>query len=781
MMPRVAQAIWFRPLLVLAVFAFTVSCKPAWVEPLDYADPLVATCGDPDSDFWHPVKNFVPHACARCAPGALTPFGMVNLGPVTRHIDDACSGYSAHDTTIAGFAFMHTSGSGWWAEFGNLLTMPANGPIQTCYGLPDGEFPGYRSTFRDVEASAGYYACTLEKSGVRTECTATPHCGALRFTFPENECSRIQCDLAFRITGSSAWQEVKVLNDSTFVGHMKYTPLEGGWGDGRANIYYDLYFYATLSRPMQNWGCWKAAVPDGMQRHDYDVNSVGYMQLLADAEVIREGNAFDGNCIGFFAEFPTAEGEQIEMKVAFSFVDAEGARKNYEAEAAGKDFAALHADAREAWKQEFGKIRIAGGTEDQKHIFYTAMFHAAVDPRIFTDVDGRFTAADGTIRTAEGYTRRTLFSGWDTFRSHVPLQTILNPRLVEDLIQSQVALAEESGKGYFNRWEMLNSYTGCMLGNPTNSVLADAWSKGLRHYDGEKALQCAIRSSELPDEGLSVYQDDLIIVSNVLENAYFDWCTAQVAADMGKSDVADEMLARGNIWKEWFHPELNWFFPKDKEGNWREIVPDWQTRWFYGSCECNLLQQGWFVPHDLDTFAGMLGGRDSTLAKLDDFFSKTTWGYGHNNYYLHGNEPVHWVPFLYNRLGQPWKTQHWVRTILEKCYTNDVEGLTGNDDEGQMSAWYILSAAGLHQCCPGDRRIEICSPLFGEIAFMLDPAYYPGKTFTIRTHGKGDYIQKAKLNRKTLKRCWLDWDEIAQGGRLELWLGPEPNPGWGLE
>ena len=469
------------------------------------------------------------------------------------------------------------------------------------------------------------------------------------------------------------------------------------------------------------------------------------------------------------------------MKVAFSFVDAEGARQNYEAEAAGKDFDALYADAREAWKQELGKIRIAGGTEDQKHIFYTALFHATVDPRIFTDVDGRFTAADGTIRTAEDYTRRTLFSGWDTFRSHVPLQTIINPRLVEDLIQSQVALAEESGKGYFNRWEMLNSYTGCMLGNPTNSVLADAWSKGLRGYDAEKALSCAIRSSDLPDEGLSVYPDDMIIVSNVLENAYFDWCTAQVAADMGKEAEAKEMLARSEVWKEWFHPELKWFFPKDKDGNWREIVPDWQLRWFYGACESNLLQQGWFVPHDLDTFAEMLGGRERMAELLDDFFAQTTWGYGHNNYYLHGNEPVHWVPFFYNRIGQPWKTQQWVRTILEKCYTNDVEGLTGNDDEGQMSAWYILSAAGLHQICPGDRRVEICSPLFDRVEFVLDPAYYSGKAFTVRTHGKGDYIQKAKLNRKALNRCSLDWDEIARGGQLEIWLGPEPNTRWGLE
>ena len=331
---------------------------------------------------------------------------------------------------------------------------------------------------------------------------------------------------------------------------------------------------------------------------------------------------------------------------------------------------------------------------------------------------------------------------------------------------------------------MLNSYTGCMLGNPTNSVLADAYRKGLRGYDVEKALACAIRSSEIPDEHLSLYSDDLSIVSSVLENSYFDWCTAQVAADLGREEDAREMLRRSEAWKGYFRPELGWFFPKDAEGYWREMVPDWETRWFFGTCECDLLQQGWFVPHDFDTLTEMLGGRDSTLARLDDFFAKTRFGYGLSPYYLHGNEPVHWVPFLYNRLGEPWKTQQWVRTIQEKCYTNDVEGLTGNDDEGQMSAWYVLTAAGLHQCCPGDNRVEIMAPLFDRVEISLDPAYYPGGTFTVVAHGASAghrYIRKARLNGQPLDRCYLDWSEIVSGGRLELWLGSKPNNRWGVE
>ena len=757
-----------------------------FADPLSCIDPFIATCGDDDTDFWNPREDFVPHSAARCTPGALAPLGMVNVGPVTRHIDGPPSGYSAHDTTITGFSFMRTSGSGWWAEFGNLLTMPANGPLSTCYGMSDGSHPGFLSSYKadSQEAAPGYYAVTLDRYGIRTECTATQHCGALRFTFPENELSRVQCDLAFRITGSSAWQEVRVLNDSTFVGHMRYTPNEGGWGDGASGNTYDLYFYAVLDKPVKEWGFWKAPVPEGMRRKDKDCNSEAYMKLLDAAEVIRGEDSCEGTCIGFFAEFPTTEGEKVEMKVGFSFVDAEGARKNYEAEALGGGFDAMRAGTLDEWGRALGKVRIAGGTPSQQRIFYTALYHTYVDPRIFTDCDGRFTAADGTVKKAEGYTRRTLFSGWDTFRSHTPLHSLVNPRLIDDLLASQVALAEESGREYFNRWEMLNSYTGCMLGNPTNSVLADAYLKGIRGYDAEIALKYAVNSSSLPKEGLSVYPDDMVIVSVALENAYFDWCTARLAEAMGKADVKEEFDRKGAGYRDWWNQEVSWFFPKHSDGKWFDIVPDWDSRWFYGSCECNLRQQGLFVPHDIDGLATLCGGRDALIAKIDTMFANTPWTYGLNNWYLHGNEPLHWIPFMYNRLGEPWKSQKWTRTILDKCYTDDIEGLVGNDDEGQMSAWYVLSAAGLHQICPGDNRVEIVSPLFERVEISLDPDYYKGGKFTIVTHGIGEgniYIRKARLNGRPLRRCWLDFKEISSGGKLELWLGSEPVKNWGTE
>ena len=768
---------------IISAVLLICGCAARYADPLTSVDTLVATCGDDDVQYWNPKDNFVPHSAARCTPGALTPFGMVNVGPVTRHIEGPPSGYSAHDTTITGFAFMRTSGSGWSAEFGNLLTLPTNGPINTCYGLKDGSHDGYFSSYSasSVEAEPAYYAVTLDKYNTRTECTAAPHCGVLRFTFPRQEVSRIQCDLAFRITGSSAWQEVKVLNDSTFTGHMKYTPNEGGWGNGDAKIYYDLYFYAVLDKAVKDWGFWKAPVPDGMKRLETTCNSEEYMQMLDASEVIRGPREMSGSCIGVFAEFPTTEGEQVEMKVGFSFVDAEGARNNYEVEARQNNFDSIRASNRAQWASELSRVHIAGGSHDQQTIFYTALYHTMVDPRIFTDCDGRFTAADGTIQKAEGYTRRTIFSGWDTFRSHTPLYTIVNPTLIDDLLCSQIALAEESGRGYYNRWEMLNSYTGCMLGNPTNSVLVDAYLKGIRGYDTRKALSFAMNSSEKPLEGYSVYHDHMVLVSFILENSYFDWCVARLADAMGRSDLAPEYDRRAQEFRNWWYPQVGWFFPKNEDGSWREVVDGWDKSWFFGSCECNLIQQGFFVPHDLEGLCSLCGGREELISKLDDMFENTPWIYGVQDYYMHGNEPLHWIPFMYNRLGEPWKTQKWVRKILQECYTNDIEGMTGNDDEGQMSAWYILSSAGLHQICPGDNRVEICSPLFKEVSFDLDPDYYPGKSFTVRTKGEGDYVQKARLNGKDLNQCWIDFSAIAEGGTLEIWLGPKPNKAWGTQ
>lgn len=774
-------------LLPFIILAASCCRTENYVDPVDYVDPMIATCSSPDVALWGDEIE-EPHSNARCIPGANTPYGMVNICPVTVHQGDNPPGYNVHDSTMIGFPFMRFSGSGWCAEFGNMLTMPTVGPLQTCYGSYDRTFPGYRQPFDKTTETArvGYYSARFTDSDILTECTATPRCGILRFTFPQSDTSRIQSDLAFRITGSSAWQDVEFLDDRTFRGHMKYTPQEGGWGNGMANVYYDLYFYATLSKPVRDKGFWKADVPEGMLRTDEVVNSHEYLKLLADAEVIRTGDSCSGTCIGLFMEFPTVEDEQVEMRVGFSFVDAEGARKNYEAELPGKTFDQVSQEAEDLWRTALSKIRISGGTESQKRIFYTAMFHTMVDPRNITDVDGRYVGGDLKIHQAEGFSKRTVFSGWDVFRSQFPLQTIVNPELVNDQICSQITLAEQSGKEFYERWEMMNAYTGCMLGNPMASVLLDAYRKGIRNYDVGKAFEYMVNSSEKSREQYSVYDSmDAIFVSHTLEHAYFDWCIGQMAGDLGEDALAKEFAVKADAWKDIMHPEYRWPYPKDAEGNWRELPENGLFTNFFGACECNPVQQGWFVPHDIDGFVDMQGGRDTVLVRLDAFFDNTPFGQlGWNDYYIHTNEPVHWVPFLYNRLGEPWKSQRISRTILNTCYFDNHEGLTGNDDCGQMSAWYILAAAGIHESCVGDGRVEILSPIFDQVEFVLDGRYHKGESFIIKAHDTSDenvYVQKAKLNGKPLDSCWIDFSAISEGGVLEVWMGSEPNKLWGIK
>lgn len=776
-------------LMLLASFVLFFSCTDdavSYVDPVAYVNPMIGTCSSPDTDLFG-NECIIPHSNASCVPGACTPYGMINICPVTIYKGCNPPGYNVHDTAMIGFPFMRFSGSGWSGEFGNLLTMPTIGPLKTCYGSYDGSFPGYRQEFdKETEtARPGYYSARLVESNILTECTATHHCGILRFTFPESAVSRIQSDLAFRLTGSSAWQEVEFIDDSTFRGHMKYTPQEGGWGDGGANIVYDLYFYATLSKPAQEKGFWKAAVPEGMLRTDKIVNSHEYFQLLADAEIIRTGNSCAGTCTGVFAEFPTTEGEQVEMRVGFSFVDAEGAKKNYDAEMPGKTFDQVCKDAEEVWRKELSRVRISGGTESQKRIFYTALYHTMVDPRDMTDVDGRYFGADLKTYPPTDYKRRTIFSGWDVFRSQFPLQTIINPELVNDQIRSQMAMAEESGKGFYERWEMLNSYTGCMLGNPMASVLLDAYRKGIRNYDVEKAFEYLVNSSDETKVQYTTYNNmDDIFVSHVLEHAYFDWCIGQMASDLGKDDLVADFEAKADAWKDIMHPKYRWPYPKNAKGEWRELPEKGLATNFFGACECNPAQQGWFVPHDVDTFVELQGGRDTVLTRLNTFFDRTPFGQlGWSEYYIHTNEPVHWVPFLYNKLAEPWKSQKICRTIIDSCYFDNHEGLVGNDDCGQLSAWYILVSSGIHESCVGDGRVEILSPIFDQVEFMLDGKYHKGKSFTIKTYDTSDknmYVQKAKLNGKPLNKCWFDFSAISEGGVLEIWMGPEPNKNWGI-
>ncbi|AEV97728.1 alpha-1,2-mannosidase [Niastella koreensis GR20-10] len=762
-----------------------------------YVNPFIGASTNID-------KAGASHGLGKTFPGATTPYGMVQVNPNTITGGDNGSGYSYEHTSIEGFAFTQLSGIGWYGDLGNFLVMPSTGTLKTSAGRPDHQEEGYRSAFdkQSEAASPGYYKVGLSKYKVKAEMTAAPHSGMLRFTFPANNQSRIQIDLARRVGGTSTEQYVRVVDEHTIEGWMKCTPDGGGWGNGEGHADYTVYFYAQFSKPLKQYGVWSAAIPNDWTRKREDIESQRYQQVIAAAAtigIIKQPREQQGKHLGFFTEFATKENEPVLMKAGISFTDVAHAKMNLEHEITGWDFDKVHNSARALWNQALEKIKIEGGTEEEKTVFYTAMYHTMIDPRIVSDVDGAYTGGDGKIHTAkENQTRRTVFSGWDVFRSQMPLQTIINPALVNDLIGSLTDLAGETGRGYFERWELLNAYSGCMIGNPAVSVLADAYAKGIRNYDLTKAYEYARNScerfgngdkgwsfsTEPEDKRRNSYGNSPFPISNTLENAYSEWCLSSLAAAMGKKDDAMKYAKRALSYKNVFDASRHWFRPRKEDGSWEEWPAEGRLKQFYGTVESNPYQQGWFVPHDVPGMVQLMGGKDSVIADLLHFFNNTPANLLWNDYYNHANEPVHHVPFLFNRLNVPWLTQEWSRKICARAYHNKVEGLVGNEDVGQMSAWYVLAASGIHPVCPGDTRYEITSPVFAKVEMQLDPNYAKGKTFTViakNNNAKNVYIQRAWLNGKPYNKCFIDHAEVAAGGVLELEMGPIPNTHWGVE
>ncbi len=765
------KTVHFISSLILSAVVMTTDAQ----DLADYVNPFIGASTDVELAGAY-------HGLGKTFPGADTPYGMVQVSPQTITGGDNGPGYSYQHKTIEGFAMNNMSGIGWNGDLGNFLVMPTTGKLQTAAGREDGSQKGYRSTYEKATetAKAGYYACRLSTYGIDVETTASTHCGVLRFTFPENRQSRIQIDLARRVGGTAEMEKVEVVDDHTIQGYMHCTPDGGGWGDGLGHSEYTVYFYATFSKPLKNYGSWSADIPVGQSRHLDDVINDAYQARIANATVTMGKKVTEGRHIGFFTEFPTARGEQVEMKVGISYVDVDGAKKNYMAEVADKDFEKVKAEAHNSWNEALGKIKVEGGTYEDRVVFYTCMYHAMIDPRIHQDVDGRYVGGDRKIHTSDNsFTKRTVFSGWDVFRSQFPLQTIINPTLVSDMINSLTTMAEQSGRHYYERWELMNAYSGCMLGNPALSVIADAYAKGIRSFDAEKALLYMKNSSAKFGNDSLGYTSGGLSISYTLEYAYTDWCIARMAQLMGKGKDYRTYLQKSKAYNNIFDKQKGWFRPRNEDGSWQEWPEEGRLKEWYGCIECNPLQQGWFVPHDVPGMVKLMGGTKKVIADLDWMFGKTPSDMLWNIYYNHANEPVHFVPFLYNRLGAPWKTQYWTRFICRHAYDEKMEtGLKGNEDVGQMSAWYILASSGLHPYCPGETRYEITSPMFSKSTIQLQN----GKTFTVVANNNSEtnvYIQKATLNGKPYGKCHIDYSDIMAGGTLVLEMGAEPNTKWG--
>ncbi|SHI70588.1 GH92 family glycosyl hydrolase [Pseudozobellia thermophila] len=749
------------------LLVFSVGSAQGQKDPVDYIDPSIGTVT-------YGKKSKDAHGFGKTFPGAATPFGLVQLSPDTFTGGDNGSGYSYEHPTIEGFSFTHMSGVGWFGDLGNFLVTPTVGPLYKNRGVPDKPEEGYRSRYsHDTEITeAGYYAVTLDDYDIRAELTAAQRAGIIRFTFPKNKKSRIQIDLARRVGGTSTEQYIEVVDDHTIAGWMKCPPEGGGWGAGDGNADYVVYFYCQFSKPLKNYGMWSADLPDVPRKMRF-IRQKDYQNAIREAPVVEKADKMQGAHLGFYTEFETQADEVVLVKSGISFVDLAGAKANLEHDIDHWDFDRVKKRARTLWSQAINKIEVQGGTEEEKTIFYTALYHTMIDPRTFSDVNGNYIGADKKVHQTKDFTYRTIFSGWDVFRSQFPLQTIINPELVNDEVNSLLQMAELSGRGYLPRWELLNAYSGCMLGNPAVSVIVDAYQKGIRNYDVEKAFAYSKNTVEHTGNGSLGYSHNNI--SKTLEYAYTDWALGTFAESLGKDKEAKTYLKKGQNYRNIWNDEVNWFRAKDSTGHWL----DWKGKTVHGQgcIESNPFQQGWFVPHDIDGLKELMGGAEAFRKELVSFFENTPKDFLWNDYYNHPNEPVHHVPFMFNVAGLPHLTQKWTRKICSEAYGTGPYGLCGNEDVGQMSAWYTLAAMGIHPICPGDNTYQITSPVFSEITVRLDQNYYSGKQFKIQAKNNSKeniYIQQIRLNGKKINRFWLSHEEITNGGILELLMGPDP-------
>jgi predicted alpha-1,2-mannosidase len=751
-------------------------------ETADYIDPMIGAITEHETTWAGLGKTY---------PGAWLPSGLVQVGPDTITGGDNGSGYSAGHDSIEGFSFTHMSGIGAFGDLGNLLVMPTTGPLFTYGGMPDEPVAEtYRSPF-DSEtetAEAGYYGVTLDDSAITAEATCTPRSGILRFTFPEADCSRIQIDLSRRVGGRSVEQYIRQVNGTTLEGWMRCAPEGGGWQAGSEDLLYTVYFSLQFSRPMSTTGIWSASVPENWRsrwpnRAYSQWKSQEYIDAIRNAEVtpLPESGECQGEHIGFYAEWPTDEGDEILVKAGISFVSIEGARLNLQEELVHWDFDQVRAEARAAWNEATEGLADIEATEERKVILRTAQYRTLCDPRRFADVDGTYPTGDGGSKRSTEFTRRTMFSGWDVFRSQFPWLTLAAPDVVNDMICSMLEMAETHGRG-LPRWELLGCYTGCMLGDPAIVVIVDAYLKGIRNYDVQKAYALCRETALGPNTMRANWKEYSELgyvpgqISATLENCYADWCMLRFAEALGKEEDVQLFAKRARNYANIFDQEHGLMRPKDADGNWLAWEGELSEK---GCVESNILQQTFFVPHDVDGLAELMG-RERYLETLTRLFESTPAGSNWNEYYNHPNEPVHTLPFLFNRVGKPHLTQKWSRWAAASFYGTGVLGLNGNEDVGQMSAWYVLAAIGLHPVCPCDGMYQLTSPVVSKATIRLHPDYHKGDTFTIVAENNSDenvYIQSAELNGRPLDGYELSYDQISAGGELCLKMGPSPLAG----
>lgn len=691
-------------------------------------------------------------------PGAQAPFGMVQLSPDNGLPGwDRISGYFYPDSTIAGFSHTHLSGTG-AGDLYDISFMPVTLPYK------EADAPlGIHSLFSHDEetASAGYYQVRLKDYDINVELTATERCGIQRYTFPEADAAiflNLRKAMNWDLTNDT---RIEVVDSVTIQGYR----FSDGWARDQ-----HIYFRTRFSKPF-------ASVQ------------------LDTAAVIKDGKRIGSSAIARF-DFHTSAGEQILVTTAISGVSMEGAARNLAAEAPADDFDKYLAVTRKNWNEQLSKVEIKSNDIDEKVKFYTALYHSMLAPTIYSDVDGAYYGPDKQVHQADGWTNYSTFSLWDTYRAAHPLYTYIEPQRVNDMVKSFLAFSEQNGR--LPVWNFYGSETDMMIGYHAVPVIVDAYLKGIGDFDPKKALAACVATANIDEyRGIGLYKKYGYVpydvtdhynsenwsLSKTLEYAYDDYCIARMAEKLGEKQIADEFDKRSLNYKNVYNSQTTFMQPRNNKGSFIEnFSPDDYTPHI---CESNGWQYFWSVQQDVDGLISLVGGKERFAQKLDSMFTYNPsadedlpiFSTGMIGQYAHGNEPSHHVIYLFNAIGQPWKTQKYAAEVMHELYKNTPAGLCGNEDCGQMSAWYVFSAMGFYPVDPISGKYEIGTPMYPEMKMHLAN----GKTFTILAPAvskENIYIQSVKLDGKPYDKSYITHEQIMNGSIFEFEMGNKPEKVW---
>jgi len=696
--------------------------------------------------------------------GANVPFGAVQLGPVNISEGwDWCSGYHYSDSTIVGFSHTHLSGTG-IGDLGDIAVMPTTGPVRVIKGKGKHPERGFVSPFSHKEESVkpGYYAVRLKRYDIKAELTATERVGMHQYTFPQSDAAHLVFDLQQGIGWDLATDtHIEQLNDSTLVGYRN----SKGWAVDQR-----LFFAAVFSKPIRSF------------------SSVQVTDSLGNTTPAATGNRLKG-----VVTFTTQAGEKVKLKVGISPVSTEGAIANIKAEVPHWNFEKVVAQADAAWNKELQKVRVQAD-EARMKTFYTALYHTMIAPSVFNDHNGDYRGTDKQVHKSPGFTNLTTFSLWDTYRAAHPLFTLLQPERVNDMVSTMLAIYQQQGK--LPVWHLMGNETNCMVGYSAVPVVADAYLKGYKGFDANLAYE-AMKATAMHDEfglasvkklGYIPANSEAESVSKGLEYAIDDWCIAQMAKKMGKTEDYAYFSKRAKNYENYFDKKAGFMRGRVSENEWRTpFNPFTSVHMKSDFTEGNPWQYTWLVPQDVEGLIGLLGGEKRFSQKLDSLFVvKGFMGEEASNdisgligMYAHGNEPSHHITYMYSYVGQPWKTADQVRFITENFYTTKFDGIIGNEDVGQMSAWHVFSTLGFYPLNPANGAYVFGSPSVNQATLSLAG----GKKLEIEAKNNSSankYIQKITLNGKPYSKSYITHQDLVKGGKLVFEMGDKPSSTWGV-